>query len=289
MTDANANIQINGSVAPIIEAELAKLNASLQKTISNLQLFNSSSKSLSTGTDTIGVSLNGISKGLKDTSHHLQQLTIRQSALSAGFRGNSKAIDETIKQIDRLRKANADVNRTGIKFDLAPLQRYQTQLEALNKASTSITTANKAATFKQIGAGYEGLSQKLNYASQRLTFGLSLPIAGFLRTGFNSLKSMSTQTIRLNKLLDDAYSSSAKLGSGVMSLDQAMSSINKNLDGISGKWGVSRELLQGIAGDFAEIGISSTSALAILTQTTVEFEKLGNVDITQAGETVRAL
>lgn len=289
MTDANANIQINGSVAPIINAELNKLQSELGKTISALQRFNTSNKSLVGGTDAVGIALGRISKSLKDTSHSIQQIDIQQSALAAGFQRNTKIIAATADQIKILEAANRSLNKNGVKYDTGPLIAYQKQLQAINGSSKSISNANHAASLKKIGSSYEAMSQKINYASQRLTFGLSLPIGAFLRTGFNSLKSMSTQTVRLSKLLDDAYSSTKNVGQSQSDLDKALKTIGKSLDDLSGKWGVSRELLQGVVGDFAEIGISSTSALAVLTQTTVEFEKLGNVDISQAGETVRNL
>jgi hypothetical protein len=68
-----------------------------------------------------------------------------------------------------------------------------------------------------------------------------------------------------------------------------MEQLGKTLDSITYKYGISRELVQGLVGDYAELGISSIDALGSLVDLTAATEKLGNVDIGESQAFIQSI
>jgi hypothetical protein len=123
------------------------------------------------------------------------------------------------------------------------------------------------------------LATKYSYAGNRLSMGLTLPLMTFFRSAFSNYRRLEIETVRTTKLLGDSYTDA---GAQVKTL-------GKELDSISLKYGVARDLVQGLAGDYAELGITDIKALAGLTDLTAATEKLGNVDITEASNFIKSI
>ena len=85
-----------------------------------------------------------------------------------------------------------------------------------------------------------------------------------------------------------------KLGTGaspkqVKTLTDAFNNLNNELTKISSNYGISKQLVVGLASDFAELGINGHESILALTELTAQIEKLGAMDISGAQDLTQAL
>jgi hypothetical protein len=152
--------------------------------------------------------------------------------------------------------------------------------------------------YKAQAAALTALSNKYSQAGTRIGMALTLPLTAFGRNAFASYKNLEVQTVRTNKLINDTYvamedvanlssdlnaklSADGKTYTTVINgqivaqntLETSMKNLGSQLDAITLKFGISRELIQGLAGDYAEIGINDVKALSSLVELTALTEK----------------
>jgi len=287
MTSANANVTVNAIIDRAFENAMAGMQRSMLQTIASINGFNRSQRAANSSGGAISRTLNQISKEGRGLSASFSKAKADLAGLDAAFKKNKTTIAQleiSIKQLESANRRHGLSTKTG--FNTGPLKAYKSQLESVNAMQKELTNTQRAMNFNELGKKFNKSAQTLSYAGMRMTYGLSLPISMFLRTGFQSLKALDKEVIRTGKLIADSFSTGAD---GIKAYNAAMAELDTRLDKLSISWGVSRELVQGLAGDFAEIGISDPKALANLAQFTAEFEKLGNVDITQAQAAIQAI
>jgi|694.fasta_scaffold00117_56 phage-related protein len=284
MSDAQAEILVRAEMNDRLSAALQRINGQLSNTVRSLNGLKATSQSAVGATNAVGAAISRLSRNSSSLNTSLKGNALSQHALSASFRNSRIQADALNSQLGRLQSAG---------LNTVPIRAYITQLRVMDSMQKQIGNSMRAMNFQQMGSQLNAFSQRMTNAGTRMSMGLTLPLVAFFRMGFSSFRALDKQVIRSTKLMADSFDDSVKntagAAKGYTDLQYAVKTLGDGLDKITSKWGVSRELVQGLAGDFAELGISAPESLARLTELTVEFEKLGNIDITQAQSTIQAM
>jgi phage-related protein len=284
MSDAQARILIQAEMNDRLSAALQRINIQLNNTVRSLNGLKATSQGAVGATNAVGAAISQLSRQSNGLGVSLRNNARSQQTLAVGFRSSAAQANALQMQLSRLRSNG---------FDVAPIRAYISQLRVMNSMQKQIGNSMRAMNFQKMSTQLNAFSQRMTNAGSRITMGLTLPLVAFFRIGFQSFKALDKQVIRTTKLMADSFDDVTKNTSGARKgytdLGFAVKQLGVRLDDITATWGVSRELVQGLAGDFAELGISNPKALGDLTLLTVEFEKLGNIDITQAQKTIQAL
>lgn len=284
MSDAQAEILVRAEMNDRLSAALQRINGQLSNTVRSLNGLKATSQSAVGATNAVGAAISKLSRNSNSLNGSLRSNTLNQQALSAAFRNSNIQANALSAQLGRLQSAG---------LNTTPIRAYITQLRVMDSMQKQIGNSMRAMQFAQMGTQLNAFSQRMTNAGTRITMGMTLPLVAFFRIGFQSFKALDKQVIRTSKLMADSFDDSIKNATGASKgftdLGFALKELGDGLDKITAKWGVSRELVQGLAGDFAELGISAPDTLSRLTELTVEFEKLGNIDITQAQSTIQAM
>jgi phage-related protein len=284
MSDAQARILVIAEMNDRLSAALQRINGQLSNTVRSLNGLKATSQSAVGATNAVGAAITQLSRHSNSLNGSLRGNVLSQHALSVSFKNSAAQANALQMQLSRLRSNGLDVT---------PLRAYISQLRVMNSMQKQVGNSMRAMNFQQMGTQLNAFSQRMTNAGTRMSMGLTLPLVAFFRMGFSSFRALDKQVIRSTKLMADSFDDSVKnttgAAKGYTDLQYAVKTLGDGLDKITSKWGISRELVQGLAGDFAELGISSPESLARLTELTVEFEKLGNIDITQAQSTIQAM
>jgi hypothetical protein len=274
MADATGHIRVETIIDQSLQAGLNSLSQSIGATTGRITALNSVSRRLSESSRGLNASLKFLGETERGVHSITQALAVSQTTLASHFaqvRREANAFNAVLMSNSSASKANASAISNNI-----------AKIRQMNAAQATLNQTMRAGAMMNMSRQYNKQATELSYVGQRLTMGLTLPLMAVGRIGFTSLKKLDQEMIRTRKLLNDT-------GTDATVLEGKMKELGDRLDQISFKWGVSRELLQGLAGDFAELGISSPTVLANLVQITNEIEKLGNVDMTEANELTRSI
>ena len=274
MADATGHIRVETIIDQSLQAGLNSLSASIGATTGRITALNSVSRRLSESSRGVNASLKFLGETERGVHSITQALAVSQTTLANHFaqvRREANAFNAVLRSNSSASKANASAISNNV-----------AKIRQMNSAQATLNQTMRAGAMMSMSKQYNRQATELSYVGQRLTMGLTLPLMAVGRLGFSSLKKLDQEMTRTRKLLNDT-------GTDAKYLENQMKVLGDRLDEISFKWGVSRELLQGLAGDFAELGISSPEILANLVQITNEIEKLGNVDMTEANDLTRSI
>ena len=274
MAEATGHIRVETIIDDSLKAALGGLSQSIGNTTARITALNSVSKRLNDSSRAVTESLRVLSETEGRASTVSNKLAVSQVSLASYLK---KVKQESIAASTAINSmsSSSSHNSSAIQNNIQKIKQLEMAQKSLNKTMAS-------GAMRDISRQYNKQATELSYIGQRLTMGLTLPLVAIGRLGFSSLKKLNQEEIRTKKLLNDTG-----MEAGI--LEGKMKSLGDQLDKISFKWGVSRELLQGLAGDFAELGISDPTILANLVQITNEIEKLGNVDITEANDLTKSV
>ena len=201
----------------------------------------------------------------------LEQVVKREQR--AGSKANAQILIETKKNIQVLKEQEKQIRQVKSAFDSISGNSFRLMTSALVK------------DIGLVGEQMINFGKNLNYVGRNLTFALTLPIVGFVRYGIDNLRKLDKEVVRTRKILDDAFSSPEDL-------DTFMGTLGDQLDNLSFKvtdsykgLGIARELVQGLAADFAQLGVQPEQIFNLV-RLTAELEKIGDVDIGVAREFV---
>ena len=216
------------------------------------------------------------------SSNSLGILASRQSAVSQAVQGTNIVVQGAIKNLEALNRTMAIVGASGGPKLIANLRAQQSQLQAVAGSARNLESALRSASLSQ----WANKSRASLAQANRSFYGFSaatLPLIRGLRTAFFSFADLETQTVRYTKLISDNY------GGSVERAAAATAVLSKQLDQVTSRFGVSRVLVQAIAGDFAELGVTQIDAVKGLVELTATVEKLGNVDIQQSQKFIESI
>jgi phage-related protein len=259
-------------------------------------------------------SVAGLSTGVASLS---QQLINLSNAALKGFSVQEQlnaAMEKTRRSVGALASARVEEAKN-TQLSIRATQEYTQQLNALSQAQSRVSAAGKMTP--QLAAGFKTQSTYLNQAAgsagaladalnnpnisqfgtrmmkqgqaaQRSAYYMAaatMPLLLGLKSAFFSMIKLETETVRLKKLVGDAFSGATD---AVDQTNKAVNDLSLQLDKITEKFGTSRVLIQSLAGDFAELGLP-IDAIARLTEFTAAAEKLGNLDISSSQNFIQSL
>lgn len=313
MADNKGSIQVSAIVDDSLKLAISTMGEQLQSVLQITNDLNRNSMNTKSGLDSLNKALAGGADSSSVYARATSNLAKNQQILSTYFKNAAASAKALENQLNGLNGASAG-NIKLTKEQEAASRTYVATLNRQVAAQKSISQVALKQDYKAQAAALTNLSNKYSMAGTRIGMALTLPLVAFGRTAFSSFKNLQVETVRTTKLINDSYTAmkdvknlgaefNAKLSADgksytavidgqvqkVQTLEGALSDLGKGLDSITMKYGISRELVQGLAGDYAEIGINSTQALAGLVDLTAATEKLGNVDISESQNFIKSI
>ena len=271
MADQSGRIQVDAIVSDALDTALKGMSTDLRNVINSINAVTKSASANENTFNSLNRTLRAGESANTSYARSVARLSKDQAVLAAHFRSVRSAADA----LERQMKSGSN-NIAG--YDAAS-QRLLNTLRQQEKAEKGLSKLVLKQDLQRQSASLTELANKYSQAGNRLSMSLTIPILGFARTAFSSYKRLEVETVRTRKLLSDSFTD----------ITGVMNTLGKELDSITYKYGVSRELIQGIAGDFAELGLNSVDAIAGLADLTAATEKLGNVDIGESQEFIKSI
>ena len=268
--DIKFTVTADTSEAAILRNSLSQVAQDINNTVATINKLSSTQQMLQ-----------NITKGTGNTTKTFTGLI---AANTKAHVLSNKIISEAVKQNAALDQVITRLGTSSPKATAA----LQSQAAATAKLASSATSLNKAlqaTSIQQWANRSKGSLTQMNMSILRAT-AQTFAFTRALRTAFFSFADLEQESARVTKLMVDNF------GSGEEAIKLAAEQtavLGKELDKITRKFGTSRVLVQALAGDFAELGIGDTQALADLVELTTTVEKLGNVDIEQSQKFVESM
>jgi phage-related protein len=253
------------------------LNRSILQLVSQINSFSVSAAKATSAFGSLERITADVGKQTKVVTGFIQAYGTAQNVTNLTIQNASKNLQVLDAQLTRVGSSNTKVT--------AGLRAQQAQFQAIAGSARELNRALTSASIQQWSQRSQS-SLKLSTQSLLRTTAQTLAFTRALRTAFFSLADLEQQSVRVTKLLADNFGGGVK---GIAAAAKQTEALGVELDKITRKFGTSRVLVQSIAGDFAELGISSNEAIAGLVRLTTTVEKLGNVDITQSQKFVETM
>lgn len=281
--DININVKVSGTEQlKALSHAMRQLNAGMVDSTASVANLDARAKSLSTA-------LGRTDKGMSDHAKTVGQLLTNQRALGGEMRNVNKDIGQLTTGLA--------VNGKNAKENAASLRVYNESLKGI-----------KARAFKEDLAGItqemRRLGKDAQFTGRAMTVGLTVPLLAFGRLGLQSVTAVDKQLTRINKILENTARTSTqafeKMGIAGQSHTAAQIKsandmvaryklLDDSLTAISQEYGTARDLVIGLAGDFAELGLVANESSVKLAELTVQAEKLGDLNITGAKDLVQTM
>lgn len=266
----------------------------------------------------LSASLRSLNKGLVDLNIPLKKLDAHSQAVSKALGIGARSANDHAKTLKGLitnqkalgaetRRIRTEIGayRAAIGFAGASNKAFAdsarksvTELKQMDRVLRGMRIRAFGSDLRATSTRIQRIGKDAQFVGRSLMINLTAPIALFARTGFQQLVAVDKELVRLTKVLDNvalsAEQANRKLGAGatpqqVKGLTDAFTSLNNELTKISSNYGVSKQLIVGLASDFAELGITGHESILALTELTAQIEKLGAMDIGGAQDLTQAL
>jgi phage-related protein len=224
----------------------------------------------------------------------LDKTRVRTGLISSSlneYRKNTELTNRVLKETENRLNAVAEAQkRAKLSGSLTPTAQagYKQTESHLNSVKSSVNTINsimKGNAIEQFGNKMRIAGQRSQQSAYYMTAAI-LPVFLAFKSAFFNYTRLEQEQVRVTKLIGDNF---AGMIDGSVMLQKELDKINIGLDKVTSKFGTSRILLQGIAGDFAELGLPSAEAIVRLTEITAAAEKLGNLDISSSQSFIQSL
>jgi hypothetical protein len=266
----------------------------------------------------LSASLRSLNKGLVDLNIPLKKLDAHSQAVAKALGMGARSANDHAKTLKGLitnqkalgaetRRIRTEIGayRAAIGFagssnksfaDSA--RRSVTELKAMDRALRGMRIRAFGSDLRATSTRIQKIGKDAQFVGRSLMINLTAPLTLFARAGFQQLIAVDKELVRLTKVLDNvalsAEQANRKLGPGatpkqVQGLTNAFNNLNIELTKISSNYGVSKQLVVGLASDFAELGITGHESILALTELTAQIEKLGAMDISGAQDLTQAL
>jgi hypothetical protein len=303
MADRQGRIEIDATIDASLQAALQGMSASLRNVLDVTNSFAKAGVNNVNTAQALTKALTNATSASSLYSRASEGLARNQAVLGKYFRDTSVAAAQLEKQLKSNTNATQDERKA--------VEQLISSLKAQSNARKEIMKYSAQADLRRQSDALNQLSSRYSMAGTRMSMALTLPIASFMRSSFANYRRLETETIRTTKLISDSYTraadvagiAGAKLSKDQLSytrelngtirtlltLEGAQKRLGEELDQVSTKYGIARELVQGLAGDFAELGIEEVDTLAGLVDLTAGVEKLGNLDIGASQEFIKSI
>lgn len=238
----------------------------------------------------LSVTMRNLLLSSKNLAAGTRNLDSRQRGLNALFGSGqkhagdyAKSLRETINNQkilgQEIQKTSADIRRfnAAVRSGVGGtgLPALVSNLDKTNKALKASRVRLFASDLRSVGIEMKRVGKDAQFVGRSLIIGLTAPVIAFGRAGVQNFYAVEKQLVRLEKLLGTSR--------------EKFDGLTRAVEGMSYEFGVAKELLLGVAGDFAELGINSDAALEGLTKITAQFAVLGDMDISAAQDLTQTL
>lgn len=251
----------------------------------------------------------------------MKNLDARSKALSQAIGSTDGSLKAHAKSVSELSRNNAVLTNeltrvrneikglgTSYKYATGSSREWRAQslkdLKAYEAGLKQVRIRALTEDLKSLSQEQKRLGKDAQFVGRSLIIGLTTPIMMFSRYALQSLVSVDKEFVRLNKVLEsvapnlemaaqkmgiDLGSATAQQNARLVEMVDNFQKLEKALTNTSMKFGLSKNIAVGLAGEFAELGIQSTEAIAKITELTAATEKLGDMDIGNAKDLVQSL
>lgn len=285
-----SDVDIIINVATQGAKSITDLSASLRSLNKDLVNLNIPLKKLDAHTMAVNKALGLGASGANDHAKSIRGLVTNQKALGSETR--------RIKtEINAFRAAIGFAGSNNTKF-AKEANATIASLKGMGNAMRGLRIRAFGSDLRSSSLHLQKIGKDAQFVGRSLMINLTAPLTLFARSGFQQLLSVDKELVRLTKVLDNvamsAEQAQRKLGDGaspdqVRGLVSAYDQLNNSLTKISSNYGVSKQLIVGLASDFAELGINGHASIIALTELTAKIEKLGAMDISGAQDLTQAL
>ena len=289
--DLIINVHTNGI------KDVANLSASVKALTANLREITIPMSKLDTQSRAVNKALGITNRGMSDHAKTIKQL-----------KENQRALGEESKRL----KSNIIAYTGAIRSAGGPTTALGRELTSTKSQLQAMSAAMRGARVRAFGSDVASVSHRLQkmgkdaqFVGRSLMINLTAPIMLFGRLGFQSLLAVDKEATRLSKVFDSvamsAEQAAMKVGllpgnlptaAQTAQMDKMLSNfkaLDKALTGVSSKFGVSKDIVVGLAAEFAELGIVGQDNVVVMTELTTTIEKLGGMDIGAAKDLSQAL
>lgn len=253
--DIVLNVSVNG------KEQIENLSASLRSLVASNSELGRNIRGVDARQRALSKAFGVTSKGVGEHAKTLKEARLNQRVLGQ----ESKRLQANLKA---LRRGIKDVNRQYGPKAAADVKNYARQLKTVRKELER--TRPKALTndLKSLSMQIKKAGKDAQFVGRSLIIGLTTPILAFANKGLDAFQAFDREMIRLKKIAGDVIPDYERFGDVMFDL--------------SNKFGVSRDLIVGVTADFAELGISTESALTGLTDLTNQVAVLGTMDVSES-------
>jgi TP901 family phage tail tape measure protein len=262
-----------------------------------------------------------LNRTVQGVANPIKNLDARSRALSKAVGASDSSLKNHARTISQLATNNAVLTNelkrvqkeitglgTSFKFATGASAQFRraavSDLKAYESALKGVRLRALVEDLRTVSQEQKRLGKDAQFVGRSLIIGLTTPIMAFGRAGLQSLVAIDREFVRLNKVLESVApnldAAAKKMGIDLANATERQSAqLNKMVDNYneldkaltktSTKFGLSKSLAVGLAGEFAELGIQSTENIALITELTAVTEKLGGMDIGNAKELVQSL
>ena len=262
-----------------------------------------------------------LNRAVSGSLNPMRNLDARARALSQAIGSTDGSLKNHAKSVGELTRNNtilsSELNRTkamlkGLgteyKFATGTSNEFKTaairDLKEYEKALKGVRVRALTEDLKSLSQEQKRLGKDAQFVGRSLIIGLTTPIMLFGRYGLQALVGVDREFIRLNKVLEsvapnldaaakkmgvDLSNATDKQNKQLQKMVDNYENLDRKLTATSTKFGLSKNITVGLAGEFAELGIQSTDAIAKITELTAATEKIGNMDIGSSKDLVQAL
>ena len=274
--------------------DIANLSASVRNLALGIKGVTVPMRSLDAHTKAVNKALGVTTRGVGQHATALKQLKANQAALSE----ESKRLRSNIQSYNTaILRAGGPTTKLG-----KELSSTQNQLRAFSTTLRGLRIRSFGSDLASISLRLQRMGKDAQFVGRSLMINLTAPLLLFARIGLQNLVKVDAALVRLTKVLEGvamtAEQADRKLGGGLAGSERqaaiekmvnSFKSLDSALTSLSNKFGVSKDLIVGLATDFAELGVSANENIEALTELTLVTEKLGNMDAAGAQDLSQAL
>jgi TP901 family phage tail tape measure protein len=285
-----SDVELIISVATQGVEKLTDLSASLRQVQNTIQGISIPMTKLDAHTKALNKAFGITSRGARDHAKSLKEVVTNQVTLSK----ESRRIKNDIAALNTVLKTTQGSTRA---FKDALRMTVQ-ELTYMDKKMRGLRFRAFVSDLRNVSLKLQRIGKDTQFVGRNLLINLTAPIMLFGRMGLQALIRVDEQLIRLTKVLDSvamsAEQAQQKLGGvgtpeQVQQMVDSFNDLNNSMTRISSAFGVSKDLIVGLASDFAELGLTTNESIIGMTELTAAVEKLGTMDMSAAQDLTQAL
>ena len=280
MADNNLdfNIRVNNA------EQLQNLSSTLRSLVMATNGQAAAAKNLDARQRALSGALGITTKGIGEHAKTVKEAVRNQAAFSA----ESKRLKQDIK---KLRDGTIQVNGSS--------RQMVSNLKSMSRAMRGIKARALVSDLRSLSLQIKKAGKDAQFVGRSLIIGLTTPLLTFANRGLDAFKSLNRELVRMRKILGPGFENFGLTGEEVANFKElgfSVDNVATKLDAIkkvnrelSNEFGISRDVITAVTGDFSELGINAADALSGLTKLTTEVSILGTMDMAESQGLVQTM